>query len=342
MYCMKCGAEIPENAKFCNVCGAAQNGEAAVEQTPVEAASVAAEPVETAPVEAAPVEAVPAVPATPVEAAPVAPVQAAPVDVPPVAANPVETAPGAMPGQVPPYTVAPVQAAPAPSFAEKAANSVILQDAKNFLKKLFSKEPASVIPDAADSKSLFWIIALVLNVLVFPFAYCCNVIQIANYWIRSLIMYSGLELPFAFGGYWSLALAAILIFTVEFAVVYLFAVIGKAKPQSPMQILNVVAVSSIPLTAVLVLNLILGLIFPPATVCLLVGAVFVHVLLLYEGMRHFLQEKFSPIWLAGITFLVIAIVMVIFVAISVRSAIGSLMDYALGGMNSSFGNMFNW
>ncbi len=98
MFCEKCGNNIPDEAKFCPVCGSVTAKEAApAASVPVEApaAEVVSTPVEAAaaPVEAAPVEAMPA----PVEAVAAPSPASIPVMPPQMAAAPVFAAPAAAP-----------------------------------------------------------------------------------------------------------------------------------------------------------------------------------------------------------------------------------------------------
>ncbi len=122
MICKACGAELPDGARFCHVCGsrveeAAEEaapevtGETPVEETPVEETPVEETPVEEVPVEEVPVEEAPVeeapVEETAVEEVPVeeVPVEEVPVEEVPVEEVPVEEAPVQPPygdGPVPP------------------------------------------------------------------------------------------------------------------------------------------------------------------------------------------------------------------------------------------------
>lgn len=313
MYCIKCGAEIPEGAKFCNVCGTNQEQTNSPPQGNTESGGN-----------------------IPNEGTPSADGK-----------EPISS------GKSVEDISASVKTA-VQKLSEKASKSSALSDGKVLLQKFFSKNPVSVIPEAHERKSIFWILALALNVLLFAFVSCNNIAQVVNHECNSLLDSLSSRLPisqypiediqisalYQLFGY--LAVAALIIFAVEFAAFYIPLTIGKMKPESPNSILNLVGVASFPLSVVLILNFIIGFIYPPLTLCAFLAAIFVHILLLYEGLRYSLQEKISSLWVGGIAALVITII----VMVVLKLAIGSVLNQALDNLtkylvDSASGSLWN-
>lgn len=125
------------------------------------------------------------------------------------------------------------------------------------------------------------------------------------------------------------------------------------KAESVANVLNVVAVASLPITTGVIINLLLGLIFPPATICIMVTAVLINIVLLYEGIHNLADFQTSPVWQFGLLVLFVSIVFMILFGIAlnqiVSQVIGNLIsqlggklgsalsDGLSGGLNGLFG-----
>lgn len=314
MYCIKCGAEIPEGAKFCNICGANQEQKTNPPQRNEEN-DVGTPNAETS------------------------------------SADEKESVlSGKGVGDISASVKTTVQ-----KLSEKASKSSALSDGKFFLQKFFSQSPVSVIPEAYERKSIFWILALALNVLLFAFVSCNNIAQVVSHECNSLIDSLSSQFPisqyiediqisalYQLFGY--LVVTALIIFAVEFAAFYIPLTIGKMKPESSNSILNLVGVASFPLSVVLILNFIIGLIYPPLTLCAFLAAIFVHILLLYEGLRYSLQERISSLWVGGIAALVITIIVMVVLKMVINSVLNQALDdltkYLVGSAGGSLWDLF--
>lgn len=132
----------------------------------------------------------------------------------------------------------------------------------------------------------------------------------------------------------TLLLAAGLVLALEFVGVYLSFCAAKQKPNSVHNLLNVLGVSTLPLTLACLTNLLLGLIYPTLTICTLVIALIMHIVLLYEGMKRLAVTKGSPIWMLALTTLVICVIFLFSAGSIAESALTDLFDMmASAGMD---------
>ena len=314
MYCKKCGAKIAENAKFCVACGAQRESAASAEN-------------ETPEVDTVPVE------------------------------NAINEDPANSAADISENVKATVQ-----KLSEKASQSSALQDGGVLLKKYFSANPVSSVSGVTSSKSSFGFVALAVNIIFFAFVSCHNIAQMINHicngfldqlidGVGSANILAGVAGNFVpdvhigalypIFGY--LALLAVLVFAIEFVAIYIPMVLLKKKPDSLLNILNLQGVASFPLTAALVLNFIIGFVYPPLAVCLFVAALCLHINIIYEGLKTLPQTTLSPMWSTGIVvFLVLAVLMILigtFINSGLNQVVSRISQY-VGGISDLFGGLF--
>jgi Yip1 domain. len=232
----------------------------------------------------------------------------------------------------------------------KALASALIKDLKNITGKFFTKNPASAITEASHSESQIWIVLIALNVLLFALVSCLNISQVIKYILDSLTNYikstasstvgssiagsvvgnnlPQFQVPAFFELFLPLVLLAVITLAAEFVGIYIALKIERKKPGSYVNVANIVSVASIPLSIALIANLILGLIYPPATLFLFVAAILVNMVLLYEGLRNIVDCEKAPI----IGFVIIAAFLCVIALIALNIGvhqIGKLLQNTL-------------
>jgi hypothetical protein len=227
--------------------------------------------------------------------------------------------------------------------------SHLIGDGQNTIKKFFSKTPLDAVAEAADSKSPIWIILVIANVVLFGVASFLNVPQMLNYLIKSvvgtvtssfgalgnLIPTSSIpKIPALPSLFLPFALLALITLAAEFAGIYIALAVSKKKAKSAANVLNVVAVASLPITAGVIINLLLGLIFPPATICITATTVLINLVLLYEGLHNLADFQTSPIWQFGLLVLFVSIVFMVIFGIALDQVINQVMGNLINAVGS--------
>ncbi len=261
------------------------------------------------------------------------------------------------------------------SLSESITKTPLVAESVSRWKSFFSRDPAPAISGAAESKSLFWVLALAVNSLLFSLAACFNVSQSINHGWDSFVhliatylkenvpsgqsIFFGLEskmpaldLPPLLPLFVPLVIVGLIAFALEVLAAYLPLCLIKRKPESVFCLFNAMSVSLLPITAASALNLILGLIYPPLTACVLAAAGIIHILLLYEGIKKVAQTDVSPVWQIGLAVFVICVVFMIALGFMLSSVINytlnsllhdvieSAASYAGGLLGEAFSELF--
>lgn len=250
---------------------------------------------------------------------------------------------------------------------KKAETSGLLSEAAGYGKGFVSADPTQPIVKAASSRSLFWLPAILVNVGLLAFAACHNLAQLLDqgvgWFVHTLMTYLkevvpggsatffgaedqlAVDIPALYSLFMPLALAALLVLVLEFAGMYLPFRLAKQKPESVHPFLNVLAVSTFPLTLVCLANLLLGLIFPAGTICTLIAALIVHITLLQEGMKQLGTLKLSPVWRIALAGLVTCVILFFALGSAVESGLRDMFDMmARSGMDflgGAFGDVYS-
>lgn len=227
----------------------------------------------------------------------------------------------------------------------------------------FSKDPTSEISRASTSRSPFWVLAAAANALLFSLALCNNIPQLVNHgfdlFIHEVIkcfkglvpagqkILSGmdnyipeLDLSAIYSQFVTFALLSLAVFAAEAVVVYITLYALKRRPESVSALLNVVSISLFPITAVSVLNLLLGLMYPPLTVCTLIAAAFIHIVLLYEGIKKIAGANTSSVWQIGLTVLVVCVASMAAMRFAFRNALSDFMSALANGILEKTDSVF--
>ena len=203
------------------------------------------------------------------------------------------------------------------------------------MKALFSKNPTKMVSIAAKSRGLEWVIWAVLS--LFTYAFSAAVLPLNL--VREMAGASASTLldfiEYPFGGIFGISLLIALIAYVVMAAGFwgLSCLIHK-KLIHPFKALNVLSCAMIPLIAAQLVNMLLGLMWFPLTICTTIIALVFLVVFLYVGVQRFEKLESSPAWLfCSIFAVVMAIVLWIGSGIygaaiknALESSIGSLLS----------------
>lgn len=237
-------------------------------------------------------------------------------------------------------------------------------EAASYCKDFFSADPTQAISAAAKDRTNLGILALVINILVFPFSMCNVLPQILTYSCNSLIdflttfisenvpmggsyMYAfesqipTLDFPATYSLFFPFVVFSLFIFAIEFAGIYIPLLVLKRKPESVWNIVNVIAVSTFPLTVISAINFLIALVYPPLTVITLAMAIFVHILMYYEGTKEIVNVKMSAIWRIGLSVFAIGIIFYIVASISLGNVLEDALNIIIGRIMNGAADLFD-
>lgn len=267
MFCNRCGKTLPDDAVFCDGCGASFLAAPTPPQPPVQPPYTPPQP---------PVQPMQQPPVQPMQQQPMQPMQQ-PMQQPPMPPQYAPTQP-VYPGQQPMY-----YGTPDPTFSNFFTT----------LKGIFSRNAVSAVANSAKSMTNEWILSLGAFVLLFGLS--PMLVNIEGNAFGGL-----LDLNIGNSGVFFLLFALLGAMTVVTSVTTLYLFVKEAYLQaiSPLQVLNMVGASTMPISAALLANMILGL-FPGAalglTAFVLAVSVILCIMLAYEGMQNLASLGSKPL-----------------------------------------------
>lgn len=235
----------------------------------------------------------------------------------------------------------------------------IVNEGKNLVFRFFTKNPSEVIKEAAQSKSYVGFLILAVNAILFAFVSCFNVPQSGVYIFNSFVnsiqkmatsiggsslggSIVGSYLPTAdasavFDLFILLFFVALIILAIEFAGMYIALKVKHTKINHYANVVNIIGIATLPLSEVLILNFILGFIYPLAVPFVFVAAIFVHMAVIYEGLRCIINDGNAPILSFSIIAVIVCIVMLIIFTIAVNKISGTIQQ----GISDTMGGAFS-
>lgn len=241
------------------------------------------------------------------------------------------------------------------------AAKALLGEIKVLFKGFFSKNPASVIELSKNNKTNAGIVFIILNALLYGLAFCCNLSQVLNHLVDS--MFSGVksaasdlfgsklaedalssvtgtveELPVMWDLLLPFVIAALIVTAIIVGSIYIILKIKKQPTISAVKTLNQVGVSGLPLTIVLVLNLIFGLVLPQYTLLLFAVGVLMSIILLYETLKEIFNTE-KPIFEITILLALILILATIVFNIALDKLGESIVNELSSQITGTFGDM---
>lgn len=232
------------------------------------------------------------------------------------------------------------------SFHTESVNAV-MSDGKQIIKKFFSKNPAAAITEAADSQSKTGVVLIAITALLFAFVSCFNTTQTINHMIKAAIsgvnsttnsLFGGalgnvvtggaipdVSVPKLFDLFFPFLLFALVVAAVVFATIYTLFKLKIAPGKSLYTIANVIGVSSLPITAALAVNFIIGFIFPQITIFVFLAAMLIGLVTLCEGFKVLFEADKAPI--IEFSILIFALCVVLAIASQIAFAqVGAVVE----------------
>ena len=249
--------------------------------------------------------------------------------------------------------------------------SKMLNDGKDVFKNFFSKNPANAIDIAKNADSWIGGVILTIATILFSLMACLNITQSLNSVLDSINdkIYTmvvpllgkygdqiGEYLPkfkmsFLIELFIPFFFLTILVGGVIFGICFLSLKIKKKSLPDIKCFLNMLGATSLPLITTLILNLILGFIFPVATIAVFAVGAVVSVVFVYEMIKSFYDSEYKP--LIEITAIVSGVLLIgmIFIAIAVTmigdelmntftSELGRMVDDGANFVNGIFSSLF--
>ena len=232
-----------------------------------------------------------------------------------------------------------VQTATQPVAAPAApgTGSVVFKDFLGMVKGFFSKDVMKTVGVEAKSTGKEWIVALALSVLMFALSTTLNVIELVGSTGFKLMGYMGAGF-FKFFGFG--LLVALITAGATFGAVYLLMAVFMKKKVSPMAVLNLVGVATLPLTVCQIVNMLLGLIWFPLVIVTSIVAVIMSILMLYVGVQKMEKLDKSPFYPFVLVLALVIIVAALFGYLLYKSlAAAVLLGVAGGAVGDLMGGM---
>lgn len=205
-------------------------------------------------------------------------------------------------------------------------------------KKLFSKTPNESISMAAKENKPYWILIAAIGTLLCGLSIYVNTRQIIGRLISGSAGASftdGIRCSKIF-------IYGVLIYIIGYAMIFLGIVVLTRVFRKSIGlhcIGNVVSVASVPLITAFLINLIVGVIYPPAVICITASAAMMDVVLLYVGIQKLDKFTQSPYWVFSIILFCVCIIVSIFIFTFSKSMITSIIQDFMNSLNP-FGNIF--
>lgn len=224
--------------------------------------------------------------------------------------------------------------------------SNIACDRKRILKKFFSKNPASSIEETKNIKSNICIFLIVLAILLFSFVSCLNITQCINRGLSSINdginstatnllgglgnqvagYLSNLEISFLIELFIPYLIFAIVVTGIVYGGIYFTLKVRKLPSPDIACTLNMLGTSSLPIIIALILNLLLGFVFPQATPFIFVIGVLVSVIFVYETIVTLTNNEHKPIIEIATIVLVVLLVGIIILNITMGQITNELKN----------------
>lgn len=252
--------------------------------------------------------------------------------------QPVQPAQPVQPGQ-PVYQQPVYQAPVAPAQPNPAVTNFVAA-----LKSFFVK-PMATVAGAAKSSTHEWALLAGMNVLVYALATAVVGLEMITQLLNALL--GGLGGMVDLGGFYpffgvlgvGLLVGVASYFVVALGIWVLVTQIFK-KQATFINVLNMVAVATLPMTAISAANMLFGLIYAPLTFLLFITAFVMTAICLYNGMQKLDKLDKSPFYGFAVIMAVGIIVAVMLSTLHLKAfeaALADLMGSALGSLGSMLG-----
>lgn len=234
----------------------------------------------------------------------------------------------------------------APVYAPKQPNPMV-EKFVAVLKNFWAK-PVATVADSAKSNTLEWVLLAAINVLVYALATAVvgleTLIQLVTEMAGGLVDASMIGefvspmYPF-FGIFGIGLLLGVVVYGLVAAGIWVLVAQIFKKNVSINSALNMVAVATLPMTAVGLVNMLAGLIYAPLAFMLFFAAVLMTAVCLYSGMQKLDKLEKSPFYGYSAVMLIVVVVCWLFASWYLEVIGGALTSGIMGGAMSGIGSM---
>lgn len=237
----------------------------------------------------------------------------------------------------------------------------IFNDGKELLKCFFSKNPAKVVDKSKNINSYVGGAFLGISLLLFSFVSCFNITQNINVGLGSIngvinSMVSNvlgsfgdkvndylpdLEISPIMGLVIPYLIFAVIISAVVLGIFYATLKIRKISAPSFKCSLNMLGATSLPITTALILNIILGLIFPQSAILIFVIGVLMSVFLVYEMINSFTDSEYKPIIELAIIVTFVLLISLILLNTTVHQIADTFQNSLVSELSQKYGDGAN-
>jgi len=212
----------------------------------------------------------------------------------------------------------------------------------NAIKAFFSPKPEAGLDLAGKSTTHEWSILLGANVLFFALSFALNPGQFlaSCFGLITGVMgagsvYSEMSQMFNFGFFLLFGLlVSILANAIVFGAYLLLEKVFHRGNQNIIGALNTVAYSTIPVTIICLLNMLIGVLWGILVIPFLAAALLMQVMLLYFAVKKNSEKGEVKFLLFILTFLVVAILVVLFAWLFTKAGVGASIKSALSSLYS--------
>lgn len=247
----------------------------------------------------------------------------------------------------------------------KSAVSILLGEGKDVIKMVFTKRPFLAVKKYAHEKSYIGIAMATICMLFFSFVSCINITQIINYGFSVAIdglisllstygdmgeLYGftsknlGIEIPILYSLFGRLLLISILVFLCEFLLTYLVVRLRKQKPESLLNIFNIIGIAYMPIIIGGTISLVIGFFLPVLVIIVMISAIVAKLIFIYEGIKEIGMSENEPVWEFSLFVVVMCIAITLIGALFIKGSleiIGQAFVNEFDSLSSNFSGLMN-
>lgn len=247
----------------------------------------------------------------------------------------------------------------------KLLNNTVL-DCKEAIRRFFSKKPISILEMANKKDSKIGIIFIIITSLLFGFVTCINIAQVLNYWSQNAItsiegilekllgsIYTGQimgsleqelsssfqKIPVPFELFLPLVIIALAIVGILIGCIHIFFRFKKIKLKPLNVIFNYIGLTNFPIVLSLIINVVIGLLFPIFTPFFFVLGILISLIYLYESLKNIFEVE-NPIIRTAIVYITVLIVIAIAISIGLDMVGDKLLETLSNETGGFLGELF--
>lgn len=231
----------------------------------------------------------------------------------------------------------------ATTSCNKTAINKTVSDGKRLLKSFLSKNPASVIDESKKVDSWIGVVFLFFTILLYSFVTCLNITQNINSVLNSInsVFNSvatnilgdnateylpNLEISLIIELFIPFFIFAVFVSLIAFGGLNISLKIRKMPIPNFKCSLNMLGSTSLPIATALIINLLLGFVFPQTTPLVFAISVFVSVIFVYEMIQSYFNNGQKPVFEIAIIIFIVLLLGIIILKVTINQIADVLQD----------------